>query len=257
MPAVRASRPSSARDMWTLRPVTVTVTSLDRAIRGPGREATAPAARPGHRCRPKIRRTRCRSSTPVSHSLPAPPVVSSDGWKRKSTFRGSSARCSAAYSARVRTMAAWASWPQACILPGWSGGIGQAGGLCHRQGVQLRPEGHGVALPRVEPGADAAGDGGEDAAGQRRQDPLHRLHRLRQLIVQLRDAVQGAAVIDHRHGQDLLLVRDRCILEHTIPQSWPGEQGERRFFVSFDKAAGADRRRFFHFFSCQAGTEMV
>ena len=34
MPAVRASSPSSARDMWTLRPSTVTVTSLDRAISG-------------------------------------------------------------------------------------------------------------------------------------------------------------------------------------------------------------------------------
>ena len=120
MPAVRASSPSSARDIWTLRPSTVTVTSLDRAIIGPGREATAPASRPGHRWIPKIRRTRCRSSTPVSHSFPAPPVVSSDGWKRNSTFRGSSARCSAAYSARVRIMAVWASWPQACILPGWT-----------------------------------------------------------------------------------------------------------------------------------------
>ena len=58
MPAVRASSPSSARDMWTLRPSTVTVTSLDRAISGPGREAMVPASRPGHRCRPKIRRTR-------------------------------------------------------------------------------------------------------------------------------------------------------------------------------------------------------
>lgn len=54
MPAVRASSPSSARDMWTLRPSTVTVTSLDRAISGPGREAMVPASRPGHRCRPKI-----------------------------------------------------------------------------------------------------------------------------------------------------------------------------------------------------------
>ena len=142
--------------------------------------------------------------------------------------------------------------------PGVEGGIGQAGGLCHRQGVQLRAEGHGVALSRVEPGADAAGDGGEDAAGQRRQDPLHRLHRLRQLIVQLRDAVQGAAVIHHRHFEDLLLVRDRLtLLDHTIPQIlWP-EQGEDTFFVSFDKTAGAGQAAVFHFFSCQAAAEVV
>ena len=38
-------------------PVTVTVTSLARAIRGPGRVNTCPAGRLGHRCRPKTRVT--------------------------------------------------------------------------------------------------------------------------------------------------------------------------------------------------------
>ena len=44
-----AQRPSAARLRWTLFPVMVTVTSLDRAIRGPGREKTRPASRPGQR----------------------------------------------------------------------------------------------------------------------------------------------------------------------------------------------------------------
>lgn len=47
MPAVRASSPSSARDMWTLRPSTVTVTSLDRAISGPGAGGDGPGLQAG------------------------------------------------------------------------------------------------------------------------------------------------------------------------------------------------------------------
>ncbi len=35
------------------------------------------------------------------------------------------------------------------------------------------------------------------------QNALDQLNRLRQLVIQLRDAVQGTAVIDGGHGQDL------------------------------------------------------
>ena len=47
------------------------------------------------------------------------------------------------------------------------------------------------------------GDGREHPAGQRGQNALDQLNRLRQLVIQLRDAVQGTAVIDGGHGQDL------------------------------------------------------
>ena len=87
--------------------------------------------------------------------------------------------------------------------PGMDRGVGQVRGLRHRKRVQLRPKCHGIALPCVEPGADAAGDGREHPAGQRGQNALDQLNRLRQLVIQLRDAVQGAAVIDDGHGQDL------------------------------------------------------
>ena len=87
--------------------------------------------------------------------------------------------------------------------PGMDRGVGQVRGLRHRKRVQLRPKCHGIALPCVEPGADAAGDGREHPAGQRGQNALDQLNRLRQLVIQLRDAVQGTAVIDGGHGQDL------------------------------------------------------
>ena len=83
------------------------------------------------------------------------------------------------------------------------GGIGQASGLRDRQSIQVRPEGHGIALSGVKPGADTSGDGGEHPAGQGSQNAPDQLERLRQLVIQLRDAVQGAAVIDDGHGQDL------------------------------------------------------
>lgn len=63
--------------------------------------------------------------------------------------------------------------------PGMDRGVGQVRGLRHRKRVQLRPKCHGIALPCVEPGADAAGDGREHPAGQRGQNALDQLNRLR------------------------------------------------------------------------------
>ena len=104
--------------MWLDFPVTVTDTSQDRLISSFFREAITPAGRSGHRCIPKTHRTWWASKTPLWHRSLAPPVVSSAGWKRRRTLWGR-AVCSASHWARSRTMAMWASWPQACIFPGW------------------------------------------------------------------------------------------------------------------------------------------
>ena len=54
---------------------------------------------------------------------PAPPVVSSAGWKTKRTFLGSFSPAlimRAVSSARPSSMAVWPSCPQACMRPGLS-----------------------------------------------------------------------------------------------------------------------------------------
>ena len=48
----------------------------------------------------------------------APPVVSSAGWKAKTTFPGRRLALRARTRAAPRAIAVWPSWPQACILPG-------------------------------------------------------------------------------------------------------------------------------------------
>ena len=82
--------------------------------------------------------------------------------------------------------------------------IGQTCLLRHWQGIHVRPEGHRVAAAGVKPGTDAPGDGGKDLAAQRLQDGAGILGGFRKLIVQFRDAVQTAAMINGSHGKDLL-----------------------------------------------------
>ena len=55
-------------------------------------------------------------------------------------------------------------------LSGIRGGVGQTGALCHRQGVHIRPEGHGFSFSGVKKGADAAGDGAGQDTAQRLQN---------------------------------------------------------------------------------------
>ena len=89
-------------------------------------------------------------------------------------------------------------------LPGMRRGIGHSGGFRHRQGIHVRPEGHGLHLPGVKKGADAAGDGAGQGTAQGLQNRADIGHGLRQLVIQLRDAMEGAAVgnngLRHRKG---------------------------------------------------------
>ena len=80
---------------------------------------------------------------------------------------------------------------------GVAGGEGQAGGLLNGQGVHIRPEGHGFGLPGVQIGADAGGDGGKRLQLKAGQGGMHIGAGLRQTVVQLGNAVQGAAVFNN------------------------------------------------------------
>ena len=71
---------------------------------------------------------------PPSPAPPPPP--SSAGWKI-TTAVPSKLRVSARYLAAPSSMAVWPSWPQACILPGAFGPVGDVGRLLDRQGVHV------------------------------------------------------------------------------------------------------------------------
>ena len=128
-------------------------------------------------------------------------------------------------------------------LSGMNGGIGQSGGLSHRQGVHIRPEGHSLQLSGVEKGTDAAGDGGGDGTAQRLQNRTDVGRGLRQLVIQLRNAVQGTAVIDDRH-QHASFKGNLCP-QYSTSQS-PGT-GDTCFFVGFAKRIFPKTADFFKF----------
>ena len=77
------------------------------------------------------------------------------------------------------------------------GAVGSRSRLLYGQGVHIRPEGHGFGLPGVQIGADAGGDGGKRLQLKAGQGGMHIGAGLRQTVVQLRDAVQGAAVFNN------------------------------------------------------------
>lgn len=186
MPAVRASSPSSARDMWTLRPSTVTVTSLDRAISGPGREAMVPASRPGHRCQAEdpadpvaiqhaaltqlsgaagglLRRLEEEELVPGQLGQMAPPHTPPGSGPWRCGHRGR--RHASARDGQRRRAGPWPPSPEARPAP---------------------PEmpRHRSSLRRTR--RRRCGDGREHPAGQRGQNALDQLNRLRQLVIQLR-----------------------------------------------------------------------
>lgn len=82
---------------------------------------------------------------------------------------------------------------------GVNGGKGEIRLLLYRQGVQIRPESHGIPLSGVKVDAHAPGDGSEDFPAQRLQNGLDIFHRLRQPVVQFRDPVQVPTVLHARH----------------------------------------------------------
>ena len=97
--------------------------------------------------------------------------------------------------------------------PGVAGGVGQAGGLLNGQGVHVRPEGHGFGLPGVQIGADAGGNGRKRLHLKAGQGGMNVGAGLRQTVVQLGDAVQGAAVFNYRlhSGASLRFIQQTTI----------------------------------------------
>ena len=98
---------------------------------------------------------------------------------------------------------------------GMDRGPGKAGGLLHRQGVHIRPEGHSLRLSGVEEGADRAGDGLGERAGKGGENGENIGHSFRQLVRELRDLVQGPAVDNGgwEHGKSLLgIIKDGDIV---------------------------------------------
>ena len=116
--AERASAPWSAFAIWDALPRNVTSVSCEPARRGPGFEASVPFGRSGQRWKPKILSAWTFLKIPDSQTIRAPPVVSSAGWKTRSTERGSSSAQVTRWCASPRSIAMCPSCPQACILCG-------------------------------------------------------------------------------------------------------------------------------------------
>ena len=83
--------------------------------------------------------------------------------------------------------------------PGVPGGIGSLGTLGNGQGVRVRPESNGLLLSKVKPGAKRRCHGRKHPAFEPRKSTSQVVHGLRKLTVQLRDLVQGPAVIHDLH----------------------------------------------------------
>lgn len=165
MPAVRASSPSSARDMWTLRPSTVTVTSLDRAISGPGREAMSRL-----QAGPQVQAEDPADPVAIQHAALTQLSGAAGGLLRRleeeEHVPGQLGQMLRRILRQGQDHGGVGIVAAGMHPPGMDRGVGQVRGLRHRKRVQLRPKCHGIALPCVEPGADAAGDGREHPAGR-------------------------------------------------------------------------------------------
>ena len=74
--------------------------------------------------------TSTSSSQPFSTMAYAPRTPSSAGWKISFTVPRSASLCAARMCATPRPMAAWPSWPQACIMPGFTLANPSRVGLC-------------------------------------------------------------------------------------------------------------------------------
>ena len=140
--------------------------------------------------------------------------------------------------------------------PGVLRGIGQTRFLRHGQGIHVCPEGHGIAAAGVKPGADAPGGGRKNLAAQGLQDRTNILDGLRQLIIQLRDAVQTAAMINGRHGEDLLAGQKFISILYHSPADKNTQWGN---FLDFfrDSCRKLERLQKFFLHSCRDGGMMT
>ena len=105
---------------WLPFPLTLMLNLSEAASTGPLRVPTVPAGREGSTWAAMARSTRGSSSTPSSTMRRPPARPSSAGWKMNFTLPPQpSSHCGfwASRRAAPRSIAVWASWPQACILP--------------------------------------------------------------------------------------------------------------------------------------------
>ena len=117
-PATTASAPRWGSAPWAEVPVTSTRHQSAFAMRAPGSTETVPLGSSLQMWQPHAAST--PSHTPASTSMRAPWEHSSAGWNTRRTSPARRSRLAWSTVAAPRSMAAWQSWPQACMRPGES-----------------------------------------------------------------------------------------------------------------------------------------